>query len=68
MAPHLRRRRESSPSAVEVSEHKDRLSGIRPHVHDEDERPTREDLAPQGSQLFKLPVPLPRFLHSRRKR
>jgi hypothetical protein len=47
----------------------DRLSGLRPHRHDpDDERPSREDRAPQGSQLFKPPVDLPRFLKSKRER
>jgi hypothetical protein len=46
----------------------DRLSGIRSHVHDDDDdRPSREDLKPQGSQLFKMPD-LPRFLKSKRER
>jgi hypothetical protein len=36
--------------------------------HDPDERPSREDRAPQGSQLFKLPVELPRFLKAKRER
>jgi hypothetical protein len=45
----------------------DRLSGIPRHRHDPEERPTREDRAPQGSQLFKLPD-LPRFLRAKRDR
>ena len=45
-----------------------RLSGIRSHVHDDDDdRPSREDLKPQGSQLFKMPD-LPRFLRMKRER
>jgi hypothetical protein len=59
------RRRKTEPPTVDV----DRLGGIRPHRHDpDDERPSREDRAPQGSQLFKPPVELPRFLKSKRER
>jgi hypothetical protein len=47
--------------------HTDRLSGIRSVRRDPDERPSREDLAPQGSQLFKIPE-LPRFLKLKRER
>ena len=52
-----------------VGDHTDRLSKIRPHVHDDDDdRPNREDKAPLTSQLFNSPVPLPRFLKRRRER
>jgi hypothetical protein len=44
-----------------------RLDGIRSHVHDEDDdRPSGQDLKPQGSQLFKMD--LPRFLKLKRER
>ena len=44
-----------------------RLDGLRSHVHDDDDdRPSREDLKPQGSQLFKMD--LPRFLKMKRER
>lgn len=47
----------------------ERLSRVPPVPHDPDERPTREDLRPPpGSQLFKIPVPVPRFLVSRKER
>jgi hypothetical protein len=50
------------------TEQAERLSGIRSHVHDDDDdRPSREDIKPQGSQLFKMPD-LPRFLKSKRER
>jgi hypothetical protein len=62
---HLRRRK-TQPPTVETAY---RLSGVRAHRHDaDDERPTREDRAPQGSQLFRPPVELPRFLKSKRER
>jgi len=65
----LRRRTAEQPTA-QASDHIDRLSRIRPHAHDEDDdRPSGEDLEPQGSQFFtSAPVPLPRFLLSRRER
>jgi len=64
------RRRPPEPPPVHVGDHLDRLSRIRPHGHDEDDdRPSGEDLKPQGSQFFtSAPVPLPRFLLSRRER
>ena len=58
------RRREPEPPPPVPSE---RLSGIRSHVHDEDDdRPSREDVKPQGSQAFK--PDLPRFLKMKRER
>lgn len=63
------RRRPTDEPPVPAADHLDRLSGLRAHRHDPDEeRPTREDLAPQGSQLFKFPVELPRLLKSKRER
>ena len=63
------RRRKSEPPTVYVGDHTDRLGGIRSHIHDaDDDRPSREDLAPQGSQIFKSPVELPRFLKKKRER
>jgi hypothetical protein len=63
----MRRRKTESPT-VYVGDHTDRLSRIPSHRHDpDDDRPTREDRAPQGSQLFRLPE-LPRFLRSKRNR
>ena len=58
-------RRRPNPSRRPVPS--ERLSGIRSHVHDEDDdRPSREDLKPQGSQVFK--PDLPRFLKMKRER
>ena len=62
-------RKRDEPPTVYVGDHTDRLSQIPGHRHDPDERPSREDLAPQGSQLFKIPSDLlPRFLKPKRSR
>jgi len=64
----LRHRKPDAP-APETGDHLDRLGQIRPHSHnDDDDRPSREDIAPQLSQAFSSPVPLPRFLQTRRER
>jgi hypothetical protein len=60
-------RRKQEPPTTDVGDHTDRLGRIPSRIHDEDERPSREDLKPQGSQLFKLPE-LPRLLRSKRDR
>jgi hypothetical protein len=60
------RRRKPEPPAVHVGDHLDRLSSLRPLRHDPDGRSTREDRAPQLSQVFAPPVELPRFLKSKR--
>jgi hypothetical protein len=45
-----------------------RLAGVRPVPHDDDERPSREDL-PYGETIFnRSVVPLPRLLTGRRKK
>ena len=63
------RDRKSEAPATEAGDHLDRLSRIRPHSHSEDDdRPSREDIAPQLSRAFSSPVPLPRFLQTRRER
>ena len=50
-----------------VGDHADKLSGIRPLPHDEDEQPRREDRS-YGQTIFsRPPVPLPRFLTRRRR-
>jgi hypothetical protein len=62
------KRRKREPPTVYVGDHTDRLSRIPSHRHDpDDDRPSREDLEPQGLQFFRLPE-LPRFLRSRRDR
>ena len=60
--------RKQEPRTVYVGDHTDRLSRIPSRVHDEDERPSREDLKPQGSQFFRLPTDLPRLLRPKRFR
>jgi hypothetical protein len=62
------KRRKQEPPTVYVGDHTDRLTRIPSRVNDEDERPSREDLRPPGSQLFKLPTDLPRFLRPKRFR
>jgi hypothetical protein len=63
----LRRPADEKPPGL-VGDHADKLSGIRPLAHDEDERPRREDRA-YGQTIFtRPPVPLPRFLTGRKKR
>jgi hypothetical protein len=55
-------------TGAEVAVPEGRLSGIRRVTHDEDERPTREDLR-YGETIFnRAPVPLPRLLTGRRRR
>ena len=44
-----------------------RLSGLRPIAHDDDERPSREDLRDDGPIFTRSPVPLPRWLTGRKK-
>jgi hypothetical protein len=63
----LRHRKDAAPTGY-VGDHADRLGRIPSRVHDPDERRTREDRAPQGSQLFKPTVELPRFLRRKRDR
>ena len=61
------KRRTKEPPTVYVGDHTDRLGRIPSRTHDDDERPSREDLKPQGSQLFKLPE-LPKFRRAKRDR
>ena len=52
----------------EPGEDRDKLGGVRPLAHDEDERPSRED-RDYGSTIFTRPtVPLPRFLRGGKKK
>jgi hypothetical protein len=44
-----------------------RLAGMRPLRHDEDERPSREDRG-FGHNPFEIPVPVPKWLKSRKER
>jgi hypothetical protein len=69
MAPSpFRNRRRTDRASIPRGDQADRLSRIPPIPHDPDDRPTREDLQPHGSQLFKIPVPVPKFLIPRRER
>jgi hypothetical protein len=62
-------KRHNPKPTVAVGDHTSRLSGIPSHRHDaDDERPSREDLKPQGAGYFKLPTDLPRFLRPKRFR
>ncbi len=62
----LRRARNEGPTGY-VGDHADKLSGIQPLAHDEDERPRREDRG-YGQTIFtRPPARLPRFLGGRRK-
>ena len=63
------KRKRTEPPTVYVGDHTDRLSRIPGRFHDPDERPSRQDLAPQGSQIFRLPDDLlPWFLKPKRFR
>jgi hypothetical protein len=54
------------PSGL-VGDHADKLHHVQAMVHDEDERPSRED-RDYGSTIFtRPPVPLPRFLRGRKR-
>jgi hypothetical protein len=45
----------------------DKLAGVRPLEHDEDEQPTREDRRFGRTIFNRPPVPLPRFLSGAKK-
>jgi hypothetical protein len=67
----MRRHRHSDDDAEPprpTSDQTDKLAGVPPVAHDDDERPSREDRS-YGSTIFnRLPVPLPRFLTGGKKR
>jgi hypothetical protein len=64
----MKARRQSPAQAPSVSEQADKLSHVQRMVHDEDERPSREDMD-YGNTIFTRPaVPLPRFLRGGKKR
>jgi hypothetical protein len=64
------RRKEQAPDPPGdlAGDHADRLARVRPIFHDEDERPSREDLGTYHSPFQSIfePVPLPRWLKPRR--
>jgi hypothetical protein len=66
----MRKRPKPAPTspAAPPAPPESRLAGIRMLAHDEDERPSREDLS-YGETIFNRGVvPLPRFLRGRRRR
>jgi hypothetical protein len=66
----LRRSKKSAVAAPAgpAEESRDRLTGMKPLAHDDDERPRREDLN-YGQTLFtRSPVPLPRWLRGRKQK
>ena len=65
----MKRRRESEPPARGADDAAaSKLSRMPPIAHDDDERPSREDLN-YGSTIFTRPtVPLPRFLRGSKKK
>jgi hypothetical protein len=53
------------PGSAEHDE--DRLTGVRPLQHDDEERPSREDMT-YGETIFtRPPVPLPRWLRGSKR-
>jgi len=62
------RRSEHAEPPRPTSDQRDKLAGVPPLAHDDDERPSREDRS-YGTTIFtRLPVPLPRFLTGAKKR
>ena len=58
----------AKPAVPPPPQPESRLAGVRAIAHDEDERPSREDLT-YGETIFNRGVvPLPRFLRGRRRR
>ena len=56
----------ADPAAPPQSD--DRLTGVRPLAHDDEERPRREDMG-YGETIFTRPaVPLPRWLRGRKRK
>lgn len=61
-------RKRQPPPAPPQPQEESRLGGVRALVHDDDERPSREDRT-YGETIFTRPtVPLPRLLRGRRRR
>jgi hypothetical protein len=64
----MKLRRQVLPQIPSVGDQADKLSHVPSMPHDEDERPSREDLN-YGSTIFTRPaVPMPRFLRGGKKR
>jgi hypothetical protein len=62
-----RPKKPAPPPPVYVGDHTDKLSRVRALPHDDDERPSREDLTYGETMFNRSPVPLPRFLRRRKK-
>ena len=63
----MKRRHDNDPPPPPAAEDSpSRLGGLRPHPHDDDERPTREDRA-AGHARFEIPVPVPRLLRGKHR-
>jgi hypothetical protein len=60
---------EAAPTGY-VGDHADKLSGVRPIFHDDDERQSTADRSTYHSPLQSLyePVPLPRWLKPRKSK
>jgi hypothetical protein len=64
----MKRRRESEPPVPAAADEAGKLSHMPSIAHDDDERPSREDMN-YGSTIFSRPtVPLPRFLSGGKKK
>ena len=64
-------RRSAGPSSDPVAAGRDKASRafpVRSIYDEEDQRPRREDLAYGRTPFFDIPVPLPRFLRSKKTR
>jgi hypothetical protein len=64
----MKRRRETDAPAPDADSEAGKLSHMPSIAHDDDERPSREDMN-YGSTIFTRPtVPLPRFLRGPKKK
>ena len=64
------RRSKKAPAADQAAaqDSSDRLPGVQPLTHDDEERPSREDMT-YGETIFtRPPVPLPRWLRRRKQK
>jgi hypothetical protein len=61
-------KQQSNPKDVPSPSPAGRLAGVRALAHDEEERPSRQDLSYGTTMFNRATVPLPRFLVPRRKR
>jgi hypothetical protein len=61
----MKRRHHEQPAPAPAAP-ESRLGGLRPHPHDDEERPTREDRA-TGHSPFEIPVPVPKALRGKHR-